>query len=52
MSKKNCILKIKHYLCTRIRKNDPVDLLAQQVEHIPFKDGVLGSNPRQITSTD
>ena len=26
-----------------------VDLLAQQVEHIPFKDGVLGSSPRQIT---
>ena len=26
-----------------------VDSLAQQVEHIPFKDGVLGSNPRRIT---
>ena len=26
-----------------------VDSLAQQVEHIPFKDGVLGSNPRWIT---
>ena len=26
------------------------DSLAQQVEHIPFKDGVLGSNPRRITS--
>lgn len=25
------------------------DLLAQLVEHIPFKDGVLGSNPRQVT---
>jgi hypothetical protein len=25
------------------------DLVAQQVEHIPFKDGVLGSNPSQIT---
>ena len=25
------------------------DSLAQQVEHIPFKDGVLGSNPRRIT---
>ena len=23
--------------------------LAQQVEHIPFKDGVLGSSPRRIT---
>ena len=26
-----------------------IDSLAQQVEHIPFKDGVLGSNPRRIT---
>ena len=25
------------------------DPLAQQVEHIPFKDGVLGSNPKRIT---
>ena len=30
----------------RFLKNDS---LAQQVEHIPFKDGVLGSNPRRIT---
>ena len=28
------------------------DSLAQQVEHIPFKDGVLGSNPRRITHTN
>jgi hypothetical protein len=26
----------------RLNKDDSV---AQQVEHIPFKDGVLGSNP-------
>jgi hypothetical protein len=25
------------------------DLVAQLVEHIPFKDGVLGSNPSQVT---
>jgi hypothetical protein len=25
------------------------DYVAQQVEHIPFKDGVLGSNPSMIT---
>ena len=30
------------------RKSE-IDLVAQQVEHIPFKDGVLGSNPSQIT---
>ncbi len=30
------------YLCSRFSKNDSV---AQQVEHIPFKDGVLGSSP-------
>ena len=28
------------------------DSLAQQVEHIPFKDGVLGSNPRRITENN
>ena len=33
------------------RSNAPDDSLAQQVEHIPFKDGVLGSNPRRITET-
>ena len=27
-----------------------VDSLAQQVEHIPFKDGVLGSSPKRITN--
>ena len=26
------------------------DSLAQQVEHIPFKDGVLGSNPKRVTN--
>ena len=31
------------------RSNTQNDSLAQQVEHIPFKDGVLGSNPRRIT---
>jgi hypothetical protein len=25
------------------------DLVAQLVEHIPFKDGVLGSSPSQVT---
>ncbi len=28
------------------------DLVAQQVEHIPFKDGVLGSNPSWVTKTE
>ena len=27
-----------------------IDSVAQQVEHIPFKDGVLGSNPSWITN--
>ena len=26
------------------------DSLAQLVEHIPFKDGVVGSNPTRITT--
>ena len=29
-----------------------VDSLAQQVEHIPFKDGVLGSSPKRITGRE
>ncbi len=32
----------------RLRK----DFVAQQVEHIPFKDGVLGSNPSEITKME
>ena len=31
--------------------HNEVDSLAQQVEHIPFKDGVLGSSPKRITET-
>ena len=40
------------YLCTRFWNkaiNFKVDPLAQSVEHIPFKDGVLGSNPKRVT---
>ena len=28
-----------------LRKHNKDDSVAQLVEHIPFKDGVLGSNP-------
>ena len=41
------------YFCTRNWRQTilhKVDPLAQQVEHIPFKDGVLGSNPKRITN--
>gem|GEM_PF-3837854 len=27
------------------------DLVAQLVEHVPFKDGVLGSSPSQVTKS-
>ena len=37
------------YLCTRFSFEEH-DSLAQQVEHIPFKDGVVGSSPTRITS--
>ena len=33
-------VKKKQKFCRRLR-----DSVAQQVEHIPFKDGVLGSSP-------
>ena len=47
-----CFLQKKHYLCTRIKKKYfKFDSLAQQVEHIPFKDGVLGSSPSWITDS-
>ena len=26
-----------------------IDLIAQQVEHLPFKERVLGSSPSQVT---
>ena len=41
-------IKIKFYLCTALEKkvlHTQGESVAQQVEHIPFKDGVLGSNP-------
>ena len=31
------------------QKQTKDDSVAQQVEHIPFKDGVLGSNPSWVT---
>ena len=31
------------------QKHNKDDSVAQQVEHIPFKDGVLGSNPSWVT---
>ena len=40
---------------SHLRENlsaNKVDSLAQQVEHIPFKDGVLGSSPRRITKKE
>ncbi len=41
-----------NYLCMAFEKqrNYKDDSVAQQVEHIPFKDGVLGSNPSMITT--
>ena len=44
-------IKKKQYLCSRFRMEVFMflrltrDSVAQQVEHIPFKDGVLGSSP-------
>ena len=44
-----CVWKCQKcpYLCTAFLKDDS---LAQLVEHIPFKDGVLSSSLRRITS--
>ena len=42
-----CRIEKRHYICTAFEAHG--DLVAQQVEHIPFKDGVLGSSPSWIT---
>ena len=40
-----------NYLCMAFEKqrNYKDDSVAQQVEHIPFMDGVLGSSPSWVT---
>ena len=42
-----------NYLCMAFEKqrNYKDDSVAQQVEHIPFKDGVLGSSPSWVTKS-
>ena len=45
MSKKCCIFAAAFE--KRHQKHD--ESVAQQVEHIPFKDGVLGSSPSWFT---
>ena len=37
------------YFCKLFSREKTVDYVAQQVEHIPFKDGVLGSSPSVVT---
>ncbi len=38
------------YLHPHLRNNVRQDLVAQLVEHLPFKERVLGSSPSQITN--
>src|SRR5690606_6773364 len=38
------------YLHPHLRNNARPDLVAQLVEHLPFKERVLGSSPSQITN--
>ena len=46
-----CKKGICDYLCSTLTKRyyNKDDSVAQLVEHIPFKDGVLGSNPSWVT---
>ena len=37
------------YLHPHLQNNANHDLVAQLVEHLPFKERVLGSSPSQIT---
>ena len=49
-----CIKENSAYLCIAlsIRYGIKDDSVAQLVEHIPFKDGVLGPNPSWVTFSD
>ena len=38
------------YLHPHLQNNATKDLVAQLVEHLPFKERVLGSSPSQITT--
>ena len=44
-------IKLLHTFAPHFKRKNATkaESLAQQVEHIPFKDGVLGSSPRRIT---
>lgn|GEM_PF-2226678 len=44
-------IKLLHTFAPHFKQRNAskAESLAQQVEHIPFKDGVLGSNPRRFT---
>ncbi len=48
----NLEFKIIYLPLQSLLKSNAADSLAQQVEHIPFKDGVLGSSPRWITKAE
>ncbi len=48
-----CKKENRVYLCSALtkRRYNKDDSVAQLVEHIPFKDGVLGPNPNWVTDT-
>ncbi len=48
-SKVVCFFKIYPYICSRLKAMN--DLVAQLVEHLPFKEVVLGSSPSPVTKT-
>lgn len=52
-SKKSMVLLIKHFIFAPANNNTLAflfnDLVAQLVEHLPFKERVLGSSPSPVT---
>ncbi len=41
--------KVKKFIENLIKKNSSEGPVAQLVEHLPFKQGVLGPNPSRVT---
>ena len=52
--KKSMVLLIKHFIFAPANRNMLAflinDLVAQLVEHLPFKERVLGSSPSPVTN--
>ncbi len=51
LNKKSIVLLIKHSIFAPSLKRTLIDRVAQLVEHLPFKERVLGSSPSPVTKS-